>query len=143
MTHRRKTITFPKKRRTSDVEVRRFTVRDSHLLPIEGIEPLTDFVPYSTESFEDKVFVSCKLRRVIETDVQAVGNLSKESGATFFRSSTHSDDIIPRLVEEFLNIAGRMIGNVYSGFCHHPHGKRMNASCRCRSCRTDLKTAIE
>lgn len=32
-----------------------------YLLPIEGIEPLTDFVPYSTEPVKDKTLVPNKL----------------------------------------------------------------------------------
>lgn len=114
-----------------------------YLLPIEGIEPLTDFVPYSTEPVKDKTLVPNKLRRVIKTNMQTMGNLSGEIGATSVRSSTHGNHIIPRLVEEILYIAGRMVGDVYPGFCHHPHCKRMDACCWCRSCRTDLKAAIK
>lgn len=47
-----------------------------YLLPIEGIEPLTDFVPYSTEPVKDKTLVPNKLRRVIKTDMQTMDHLS-------------------------------------------------------------------
>lgn len=100
-----------------------------YLLPIEGIEPLTDFVPYSTEPVKDKTLVPNKLRRVIKTDVQAVGNLSGEIGATSVRSSTYGDHIIPRLMEIVPYIAGSMPGNIYPYLRHHLHGKRIDACC--------------
>lgn len=61
-----------------------------------------------------------------------------EYGARFFRTTTNSDDIIPRLVEIFRNIMWSVITNINSCLFHYLDSFGINLPGRICTCREDL-----
>ena len=58
-----------------------------------------DLIAYAAELSLDKLGRSCGMRRVIETDMQALAYLPRKRRTALVGSSAHGNDIIPRLIQ--------------------------------------------
>lgn len=63
------------------------------------METLTDLIAYAAELSLDKLGRSCGMRRVIETDMQALAYLPCKRRTALVGSPAHGNDIIPRLIQ--------------------------------------------
>ena len=63
------------------------------------METLTDLIAYAAELSLDKLGRSCGMRRVIETDMQALAYLPRKRRTALVGSPAHGNDIIPSLTQ--------------------------------------------
>lgn len=63
------------------------------------METLTDLIAYAAELSLDKLGRSCGMRRVIETDMQALAYLPRKRRTDLVGSPAHGNDVIPRLIQ--------------------------------------------
>lgn len=107
------------------------------------METLTDLIAYAAELSLDKLGRSCGMRRVIETDMQALAYLPRKRRTALVGSPTHGNDVIPRLIQIGTDTDRSMAADVDPSFLHHFHGLGIDLCGRFRSAGIHLQRGVK
>lgn len=88
------------------------------------------FISYLAKFAYYIFFGTCKLGRIIKSDMDAISDITSECRAIFVCTTTDCDYIIPRKVQVFFDIVRCMAADVYASLVHYFDCKRIDVFSR-------------